>query len=61
MINQNTPARTNIRAIARSGVVPHHHSKRILQEGLASQGMIANCVNGPIRNAVKGEAIFSID
>lgn len=55
------PARTNTRAMARSGVVPHHPLKISFPAGLASQGITRNCVSGPIIKAVSGEAIFSID
>ena len=56
-----SPASTNTRAIARSGVVPHHPPKISFPTGLASQGITRNWVSGPMRNAVSGEAIFSID
>lgn len=55
------PANTNTIAIARSGVVHHHPPKISSHMGLASHGITRNCVRGPTRNAVSGEAIFSID
>lgn len=55
------PATTNTSAIARSGVVPHQPANISLLSGLASQGMTRNCVRGHTKNAVIGEAIFSID
>ncbi len=59
-ISPMIPARTNMIAIARSGVVPHHPPNISFPFGLASQGMTRNCVSGPIMKAVSGEAIFSI-
>ena len=60
-MNPTSPARTNTRAIARSGVVPHHPPNISFPTGLASHGITRNCVSGPTKNAVRGEAIFSID
>ena len=56
-----TPAKTNMSAIARSGVVPHHPPNISFPWALASHGMTRNCVRGPTINAVSGEAIFSRD
>ena len=56
-----SPARTNMSAIARSGVVHHQPPNRLIPLSLASHGMTRNCVSGPTRKAVKGEAIFSND
>lgn len=55
------PARVKMSAIARSGVVPHHPLNISFPTGLASHGMTRNCVSGPMKKAVSGEAIFSID
>ncbi len=60
-MSPRSPAETNISAIARSGVVPHHPPNISVPLGLASHGMTRNCVSGPIMKAVSGEAIFSID
>lgn len=56
-----SPARTNTSAMARSGVVPHHPLNISFPAGLASHGITRNCVSGHMKNAVSGEAIFSID
>lgn len=48
-------------AIARSGLVHHHTANILSHTSLASHGMTMNCVSGPMRNAVRGLAIFSID
>ena len=55
------PAIVKMSAIARSGVVPHHPLKISFPIGLASHGITRNCVSGPMKKAVSGEAIFSID
>lgn len=59
-ISHMIPAAKNMSAIARSGLVHHHSPNTSVPTGHASQGMTRNCVSGPTRNAVRGEAIFSI-
>lgn len=61
IITPRSHPRVKIIAIARSGVVPHHPPNISFPIGLASHGITRNCVSGPMRNAVRGEAIFSID
>lgn len=55
------PAETKTTAIARSGLVPHQSQTIRSIPPPATHGITRNCVSGPTKNAVSGEAIFSID
>ena len=54
------PAREKMRANARSALVPNHDPKRATPVTLPIQGMRNSSANGPMRNAVMGEAVCSM-
>ena len=55
------PAETNTTAMARSSVIPHQSHTRLVTPPDRTHGITRNSVSGPIKNAVRGEVIFSRD